>query len=156
MMSPLAVSLLRSAFRNPHSHLRNISPGGPCPPIDMLCKARQLGAHRRPSFEIICKKGSQVRKMSVIHANILPVVISDIPISCGSFVTSSDRGPHWRLLLTPTGSLPAEMTWSTTSLSCPPPCPTTSPTLSLPLNLFVIPRKYYFNIRVGTTIGSPH
>ena len=41
--------------------------------------------------------------MSVIHANILPVVISDIPISCGSFVTSSDRGPHWRLLLTPRG-----------------------------------------------------
>ena len=127
----IALSLSQSSF----SFAEHFS-WGARPPIDMLCIARQLCAHRRPSFEIICKKGSQVRKMSVIHANILPVVISDIPISCGSFVTSSDRGPHWRLLLTPRGSLPAEMTWSTTSLSCPPPCPTTSPTLSLPLNLF--------------------
>ena len=42
--------IARVRFRNPHSHLGTIFPGGPCPPIDMLCKAAQLAAMHATTF----------------------------------------------------------------------------------------------------------
>ena len=87
--------IARVRFRNPHSHLWTIFPGGPCPPIDMLCKAGQLAGMHETTFENKNPgpAGSCLHD-AVIHAHISRVVISDIPISSCSFVTSPGGGDH--------------------------------------------------------------
>ena len=89
--------IARARFRNPHSHLWNIFPGGPCPPIDMLCIAAQLAAVHGTTFENK-NQGSAGSCLhdAVIHAHISPVVISDIPISSRLVRYITGWGPHWR------------------------------------------------------------